>query len=55
MVTHSQASTNYNAINIRQVKINLNKKMDADIIEYLETVPNIQGLIKSLLREHMRK
>lgn len=52
---HSQASTRYNAAHVKQVKINLNKRTDADLIEYLETVPNIQGLIKSLLRKHMEQ
>lgn len=35
------------------LKLNLNT--DADIIEYMKKVPSRQGLIKQLIREHMRK
>ena len=31
----------------------LQKSTDADILQYLETVPNKQGLIKNLLRNHI--
>lgn len=36
-----------------QVKIKLNKKTDADIIEYLNASGNKQGTIKEALREKM--
>lgn len=52
---HAQASTRYNAANVKQVKLNLNRKTDADIIGYLDGVQNVQGLIKNLLREQMKK
>ncbi len=45
----------YNAENMKQIKINLNRKYDSDIIEYLATVPNIQGFIKDLIRERMKQ
>ena len=38
-----------------QIKFNLHKTIDADIIEYLDTCPNKQGLIKDLLRQHIAK
>lgn len=47
--------TAYNAVNMKQIKINLNRQNpdDARIIAYLETVDNVQGLIKQLIRDHM--
>jgi len=48
-----KASIKYNAKNVKQVKINLNRKTDADIIEYLEKADNVQGLIKDLIRMDM--
>ena len=50
---HVAASIKYNAANVKQLKIALNRKTDADIIAYLETVENVNGLIKALIREHM--
>ena len=41
----------YDKANTKGLYIKLNKKTDADIIEFLETVGNKQGLIKSLIRE----
>ena len=40
----------YDEQNTIQVKIKLNKKTDADIIEYLNTSGNKQGTIKKALR-----
>ena len=50
---HSKATTKYNQSNVKQVKLNLNRKTDADIIEFLEKQNNTQGLIKQLIRNHM--
>ncbi len=50
---HVQAAMKYNKENVKQVKINLNRKTDADIIRFLETQGNVQGLIKTLLREYI--
>lgn len=50
---HVKAVMKYNAKNVKQVKLNLNKKTDADIIEYLEKADNVQGLIKDLIRQDM--
>ena len=52
---HIQKTIEYNARNMKQIKINLNRQNpdDARIIDYLETVQNVQGLIKQLIREHM--
>lgn len=51
---HVAAAVKYNSKNVKQVKINLNRKTDADIIQFLANEPNVQGLIKQLIREHMK-
>lgn len=48
-----KASIKYNKNNVKQIKINLNRKTDADIIKYLEGADNVQGLIKDLIRRDM--
>lgn len=48
-----RASQKYKAENIKRVVISLNKKTDADIIKYLDTMDNIQGNIKELLRKEI--
>ena len=45
-----KASIKYNAKNIKQIKMNLNKKTDADIIDHLDKCNNVQGYIKKLIR-----
>lgn len=45
----------YNRDNVRQVKLGLNIKTDADIIQKLESVDNIQGYIKALIRADMKR
>ena len=49
----SRASTKYNKTNVKQIKLNLNLKTDADIIEALDKVKNKQGFIKQLIRQAM--
>ena len=51
---HVKASMKYNAKNVKQVKLNLNRKTDEDIISHLEACGNIQGYIKELIRKDMR-
>lgn len=46
-----KASIKYNANNVKQVKLNLNLKTDADIIEALAASGNMQGYIKDLIRK----
>jgi len=43
----------YDADNTTRVFIKLNHRTDADILAYLATVSNRQGLIKELLRARM--
>lgn len=40
----------YDKVNCKGLYIKLNKKTDADIIEFLDSVGNKQGLIKELIR-----
>ena len=48
-----KASMKYNAQNVKQVKFNLNRKTDADIIRHLEAKDNVQGYLKDLIRKDM--
>ena len=43
----------YNKETTTALSIKLNNRTDADILEYLTSVPNKQGLIKNLLRKYM--
>lgn len=53
-VSHTDAAIKYNRSNVKQVKMNLNRRTDADILEHLATVGNMQGYIKNLIRQDMR-
>ena len=43
----------YKKDNTLTVNVRLNKKTEADLISFMETVNNKQGLIKDLLRKYM--
>lgn len=43
----------YDKNNTVQLKLKLNKKTDADLLEWLDTLENKQGTIKQILREHL--
>lgn len=43
----------YDQNNTVQLKLKLNKKTDADILEWLDALDNKQGTIKEILREHI--
>ena len=45
----------YDRANTRQIKFKLNLKTDADILERLDAVPNIQGYLKRLIRQDMAR
>lgn len=45
----------YHKENIWQVKLNINRKTDADIVSKLMSVPNRLGYIKSLIRADIEK
>lgn len=48
------ATPQYDKQNTRRVNLKLNNKTDADIIRKLESVENIQGYIKELIRQDMK-
>lgn len=50
-----KASIKYDKANVKQVKLSLNKKTDADIIAILESKDNVQGYIKGLIRKDNEK
>lgn len=45
----------YDSTHTRQVKLKLNIKTDADILEHLGSLPNLQGYIKALIRADMAR
>lgn len=49
-----KAAIKYKAANVKRVYIDLNKKTDADLISYLESIDNKAGFIKSVLREKIK-
>lgn len=48
-----RASAKYDAANTKAIKIKLNTKTDADILQKLQEVENKQGYIKKLIREDL--
>lgn len=51
----SQYDQEYYKRNIKRIVLNLNKETDRDIIEYLGNQINVQGTLKSLIREQIKK
>lgn len=51
----ARATEKYDAAHTKQVKMKLNTTTDADILVRLAEVGNVQGYIKSLIREDMKK
>jgi hypothetical protein len=49
-----KASAKYDKQNTRIIQMKLNKKTDADILDYLDAQDNRQGFIKELIRKHMK-
>ena len=49
-----RAQEKYDANNTVQVKMKLNTKTDADVLQRLRSAGNVQGYIKSLIRADMR-
>lgn len=54
-LAEKRAKDKYDKANTKQVKLKLNVKTDADIIEALELSGNKQGYIKKLIREDLQK
>ena len=59
MPTTSEAkrrcNAKYDRNNTKQIHLKLNINTDGDILRYLSKKENIQGYIKSLIREDMNK
>lgn len=51
MADNYKYTKKYDDNNTIQIKLKLNCKTDADIIEYLNSTGNKQGTIKNLIRE----
>lgn len=49
-----RAAAKYDKQNTRLIQLKLNKKTDADILEFLDAQENRQGFIKELIRKHMK-
>lgn len=45
----------YRAKNVKQIQVKFYKNTDQDLIEYIESLDNVQGTIKQAIREHMAK
>lgn len=50
-----RAVAKYDAQNTKQIKLKLNLRSDHDILERLEEVGNVQGYIKQLIRDDIKK
>lgn len=57
MITDAQkrATIKYEKNNIKRVVLKLNKKTDADIIEYLDQQKNVNGKLKDIIREKIKE
>lgn len=56
MSTEAQkrAVRNYDEANTKQIKLKLNTKTDADILDRLGSIQNKQGYIKELIRRDIK-
>lgn len=50
-----RAAAKYQAAHIKQVLVKLNDRTDPDILAHLESIPNVQGYIKALIRADMAR
>lgn len=50
-----RAAAKYQAAHIKQVLVKLNDRTDPDILSHLESIPNVQGYIKALIRADIDK
>ena len=56
MKTEAQkrATRKYDKEHSRQILLKLNKKTDADILAKFDAVPNMQGYVKTLIRDDLK-
>ena len=45
----------FDAEHTRQIKLKLNRRTDADILQRLDAQPNVQGYIKALIRADIKE
>lgn len=45
----------YEKENIRQIRLKINRKTEPEMLEWIEKQKNIQGYIKQLIREDMKR
>lgn len=50
-----RANARYDETHTKQIKLKLNIKTDADILNKLERIRNVQGYIKSLIRSDIER
>lgn len=55
MTRKKKYDQDYHKRNLIRIPFNLNREKDADIISYLEKQTNVQGTLKSLIREKIKK
>lgn len=57
MVSDAKRKTNmdYDRKNTKLIGMKLNRNTDADILTFLEKQENVQGYLKRLIREDMKK
>lgn len=53
--SQKRAQAKYDAANTKQVRLKLNTKTDADILERFDRCDNVQGYIKRLVRADIEK
>ena len=51
----NRASERYQKANIRRYVLKVNKNTEADIIEFLDAQKSVNGEIKRLIREEMKR
>lgn len=49
-----RAAAKYDKNNTRLIQLKLNKKTDADILDFLDGLDNRQGFIKDMIRKHIK-
>ena len=52
---HLKAIKKYQQKAVVQIKLALNRKTDADILEVLDSVDNKQGFVKKAIREYIKR
>ena len=53
--SQAEAQARWDKENIRRVVLKLVRTTDADILEWMESKENMQGYLKNLIREDMKR